>query len=127
MRKGGSNMPKTQADRVLETLRGADGAWVRGAELLHPAVGGSRFGARILELRKRGYKIERRTDPKSAIHQYRLSSDTRIETQTVVESVGEFECTGCGYRVAIAGKQLLGGYVETYCGNENKKALFKSA
>lgn len=120
-------MPKTQADKVLDLLREAGGAWVRGAELLHPAVGGSRFGARILELRKRGYAIERRTDPKSAIHQYRLVADNRIATQTVAESVGEFECTSCGYRVAMASKQLLGGYVETYCGNENKKALFKSA
>lgn len=120
-------MPKTQADRVLELLREAGGSWVRGAELLHPAVGGSRFGARILELRKRGYNIERRSDPKSAIHQYRLVSDNATAPTVVRESVGDYECTTCGYRVAIIGTQLLGGYLETYCNNENKKALFKTA
>lgn len=118
----------TNAERVLDTLREAGGSWVRGAELLHPSVGGSRFGARILELRKRGFSIDTRSDPDgSALHQYRLKNDARVESATVRESVGDYECTGCGYRIAFAAKQLLGDYTEAYCFGENKRALFKRA
>lgn len=124
---GGHMAKQTNADRVLGLLTEAGGAWVRGAELLHPAVGGSRFGARILELRKRGYNIERRSDPKSALHQYRLVSDKRVDSSTVRQSVGEYECMGCGYRIVFGGKELLGGFIENYCGNENKRAVFKLA
>lgn len=61
---------KPSAKRVLDELRLYDGGWVRGAELA--AVGGFRFGGRIHELRQMGYVIERKSDPTSAVDQYRL-------------------------------------------------------
>ncbi len=56
---------------VLYVLRAADSGWVRGVDLAE--VGGFRFGGRIHELRHDfGYRIERRSDPRSAVDQYRL-------------------------------------------------------
>lgn len=65
------------ARRVLERLRLANGAWVRGIDLAHPDVGGLRFGGRIHEIRRAGYRIEDRPDPsgKTAVHQYRYVAE----------------------------------------------------
>lgn len=64
---------KPSCARVLARLRAAGGAYVRGLDLASPDVGGLRFGGRIHELRHDyGYVIERRSDPKSAVDQYRL-------------------------------------------------------
>ena len=60
----------TARGRVLDLLDHARGEWVTGVALA--GVGGYRFGARIHELRQDGWVIERRTDPRSAVDQYRL-------------------------------------------------------
>jgi hypothetical protein len=63
---------KPTCKRVLERLRAAESGWVRGLDLAAPDVGGLRFGGRIHELRAMGYVIERRSDPRSSVDQYRL-------------------------------------------------------
>jgi len=70
----------TARERVLAQLRYAsvhaiDG-WESGVALAN--VGGYRFGARIHELRQDGYVIERRTDPRSAVDQYRLVEQAQL-------------------------------------------------
>ena len=64
----------TAKQRVLARLQEAHGAWISGIALAE--VGGYRFGGRILELRQDGHVIERRPDPRSAVHQYRLVEQT---------------------------------------------------
>jgi biotin operon repressor len=66
----------TARERVLLRLRYADGGWLSGIALAD--VGGYRFGARIHELRQDGYVIERRTDPHSAVDQYRLVESVQL-------------------------------------------------
>ena len=62
---------KPSARRVLNVLLAAKGGWVRGRDLAE--VGGYRFGGRLYELRHQyGYTIERRSDPRSAVDQYRV-------------------------------------------------------
>lgn len=68
---------KPSCKRVLARLRASDGGWVRGNELAE--VGGFRFGGRIHELRHDyGYTIERRSDPRSAVDQYRLVEELTL-------------------------------------------------
>lgn len=66
---------KPSTRKTLERLRAAEGGWVRGNDLA--LVGGYRFGGRIHELRRMGYQIERRSDPNSAVDQYRLVEQPR--------------------------------------------------
>jgi hypothetical protein len=62
---------KPSARRVLNVLLAARGGWVRGHDLAE--VGGYRFGGRLFELRHQyGFAIDRRSDPRSAVDQYRL-------------------------------------------------------
>lgn len=66
---------KTQRARLLNVLVEAHGEWVPLPEIL--SLGIAQFGARILELRRTGFKIENRTerDDAGAIHSwYRLVS-----------------------------------------------------
>jgi hypothetical protein len=56
---------------VLNTLTQAKGGWVSGNTLV-AAGAGYRFGARILELRKKGYPIEARPSKDSKVFDYRL-------------------------------------------------------
>jgi hypothetical protein len=61
---------KPTCKAVLDRLKSADGGWVPGNALADAA--GWRFSARIYELRQMGHVIERRSDPRSAVDQYRL-------------------------------------------------------
>lgn len=62
---------KPSCARVLTRLQSASPNWVRGVELAAPDCGGLRFGGRLHELRAMGHRIERRSDPRSAVDQYR--------------------------------------------------------
>ena len=129
----------TNKSRIMDVFRSADGEWVRGARLLHPEVGGSRFGARIEELRRDGFNIERRRDPNgSALHQYRLvSSAKRIveEAPRMTEPKPEamqpaakpilWRCSICDYQTPVIEIPLLGNFSVGYCPNEKKKVPFK--
>lgn len=59
---------------MLAVLRDHSGEWVDGMDLMNAAVGGTRAGGRIEELRKAGWNIESRPDPRPYIApwQYRL-------------------------------------------------------
>lgn len=58
----------TRRELVLRALqraqasaeKGSGDGWVCGRSLMHPTVGGNRFGARLHELRERGHGIERK-------------------------------------------------------------------
>ena len=50
----------TQRSRILELLTSAGGTWVPLPKILELKI--SQFGARILELRRSGLKIENRTE-----------------------------------------------------------------
>ncbi|CAB4199542.1 hypothetical protein UFOVP1336_48 [uncultured Caudovirales phage] len=86
---------QTRADKILALLQHAGGQWVYGASLLSPEVGGSRFSARIEELRKKGHRIEGKPDPRAnhALWQYRiLSGDGSAEE---VAAKPKWACAGC--------------------------------
>lgn len=61
---------ETARDRVLNALQG--GEWVSWKVL--DRVGGNRYSARVLELKRLGYMIESRPDPSGDGQQYRLVS-----------------------------------------------------
>ena len=63
---------KPTCKAVLARLRAADGAWISGNRLFE--VGGTRYGARVFELRHlHGHVIERRSARNgSAVDEYRL-------------------------------------------------------
>ena len=70
---------RSQADRILQRLIAAQGAWVPMPELAHVGAGGpDRFcmvHSRAADLRKRGYIIEQRTPPTAknpSASEYRL-------------------------------------------------------
>ena len=70
----------TARQRALDALRVGtmrNDGWVSGNFLAIHA--GYRFGARIHELRTDGYVIERSTDPRSAVDQYRLVESVQLE------------------------------------------------
>jgi len=100
----------TNASRILKVLRDADGQWVSGLALMRPDVGGSRFSARIEELRRKDHVIEGRRSERGAVWEYRLKKDATKGTfrQVVIEDdiayvrmaiargfVG-WKCGGCG-------------------------------
>ena len=62
----------TRKQAVLAYLQAHPNQWVAGMELMNAEVGGTRAGARIMELRQEGYEIERRSSERSAVHEYRL-------------------------------------------------------
>lgn len=101
----------TNASRILKVLRDADGQWVSGLALMRPDVGGSRFSARIEELRRQDHVIEGRRSERSAVWEYRLKKDGTKETfrEVVIENDVAFfrttdaprgfvgwKCGGCG-------------------------------
>ncbi len=59
---------KPSTARCLACLRG--GEWVSGNQLFE--VAGTRYGARLFELRQEGHVIEKRPAPHSAVPQYRI-------------------------------------------------------
>jgi len=59
---------KPSTSRCLARLRG--GEWVSGNQLFE--VAGTRYGARLFELRQEGHVIEKRPAPRSAVPQYRI-------------------------------------------------------
>jgi len=61
----------TRKELVLDYLQARAGQWVPGLELMNQFVGGTRASARIFELRREGYNIERRTSQRSAVDEYR--------------------------------------------------------
>jgi hypothetical protein len=65
---------KPSALRVLDCLRakGTQGATTH--DLCQPEVGGIRFGARLMELRKAGYEITSQRESKGS-HRYTLVSE----------------------------------------------------
>lgn len=65
---------KTRKELVLDYLTAHKREWVPGLDLMNQYVGGLRAGARIFELRKEGYEIERRTSKTSDVDDYRLVS-----------------------------------------------------
>lgn len=48
---------KTQAQKILEVLQKANGAWVKGTHFLREMYL-SQYHARIFDLQKKGYEIE---------------------------------------------------------------------
>lgn len=60
--------------QVLRALRSAGSRGACTAELCQPAVGGARFGARILELRDAGCQIDGRRE-RAGSHRYWLRSE----------------------------------------------------
>ena len=66
---------KPTCKAVLDRLRAADGAWISGNRLFE--VGGTRYGARVFELRHLyGHAIERRSARNgSAVDEYRLVTE----------------------------------------------------
>jgi hypothetical protein len=68
-------MAQTRRDLVLAYLQRHAGQWVAGMELMNAEVGGIRAGARVFELRRLGYTIERRSSRRSAVDEYRLVVD----------------------------------------------------
>lgn len=62
--------PTPNARKVLEVFVASNYGWVRGGRLVE--VGGTRFGARLFELKEFGYAHEKRHDPTSAQPMYRL-------------------------------------------------------
>ena len=67
----------TAAQRVLARLMASEGQWVAGRELFGPDVGGIRYTARIFDLRRDGWVIEKRPDPRSSVPQWRLVPQDR--------------------------------------------------
>lgn len=62
---------KPSTRRALALLTSADGAWLSGNRLFE--VSGTRYGARLFELRAMGYVIEKRPAPNgSHVPEYRL-------------------------------------------------------
>ena len=62
---------KPSTRKVLDIFAASGYGWVRGQTLM--LQGGSRFGARLHELRRdHGWDHETRPDPTSAMPQYRL-------------------------------------------------------
>ena len=56
--------------KVYDIFAAAGFGWVRGSTLL--MQGGSRFGARLYDLKQHGWAHETRHDPTSSMPQYRL-------------------------------------------------------
>lgn len=65
----------TRRDLVLAYLQRHANRWVAGMELMNDEVGGIRAGARIFELKRLGYAIERRSSARSSVDEYRLVVD----------------------------------------------------
>lgn len=81
-------------ERVLEVLREADGQWVPAWRLSQPHVGGHRFGARLKELRDRGYRIEVRPAAGStSVYEYRLVGEPLPQVR-----YRSLYCDACGWR-----------------------------
>jgi len=87
-----SEEKRTRAEKIHDLLLAAGGQWVYGSELLSWEVGGSRYSARIEELRKAGHHIESRPDPRPshALWQYRLLTG---EQPAPLREV--WQCQGC--------------------------------
>lgn len=65
---------KPSTARVLDRLRAAGGAWVSGNRLFE--VGGTRYGARLFELRGMGFDIQKRPAPNgSHVPEYRIQEE----------------------------------------------------
>lgn len=117
----------TNKDRCLSVLRSASGGWVAGATLLKPDVGGSRFGARIEELRKLGHLIESSRDPGgSALFRYRLVEEAGNvpEPEPIRAAPVLWECTKCGERIAmISATTISDRYATGHCPRDGKAIL----
>ncbi len=87
-----SEEKKTRAEKILDLLYDAGGQWVYGSALLSWEVGGSRYSARIEELRKSGHHIESRPDPRPdhALWQYRL-----LRGEQPAPPKEMWQCQGC--------------------------------
>ena len=78
----------TRAERVLAYLSARPNTWVAGMELMTAEVGGTRAGGRMLELKRKGHRIESRPDPlkRSNVWQYRLVVDVKPEQTSLFGS-----------------------------------------
>lgn len=101
---------ETNKSRIIKALTDAQGQWVGGSTVM--AVGGSRFSARIEELREEGYVIEGRRNDRYALWDYRLAMLQPIPTPPT-----EWECTqkDCHYRVALVIPTISDYYGNAYC------------
>jgi hypothetical protein len=74
---------KPTTARCLARLRQADGGWISGNFLFQ--VGGTRYGARLFELRGEGFVIEKRPAPNgSHVPEYRLVEERQLTLDDVV-------------------------------------------
>ena len=91
--------------------------------MLHPEVGGSRFGARVEELRRLGHNIEASRDPSgSALFRYRLVAEAGNVRHP--EAPTMWRCTKCKTEIAIiASTTVSDEYAVGYCPTDGKAIL----
>lgn len=113
---------ETNKSRILKLLRDAQGSWVTGSRVME--VGGSRFSARIEELREDGYKIEGKRNDRFALWDYRLEM---IQEKPLPPAL--WECTGgsCHYQIAMVIPTIAENYGTGYCPQHGKTTFRRAA
>lgn len=95
----------TRKEATLSYLSKREGQWVPGLELMNERVGGLRAGARIYELRKEGYQIDKRPSKTSDVDEYRLSGKDSIAIEVPVPYVSWSAHRG-GFKALLNGAHL---------------------
>lgn len=99
------NSRSTQRDRLLQFLISAHGAWIPLPQILELKI--SQFGARLLELRRLGYRIVNRTENVNGkkYSWYRLETATKTGQRPEHENIAP-ATTGCSFpEFGILGKE----------------------
>jgi hypothetical protein len=113
---------ETNKTRILKLLTDAQGSWVGGSAVM--AVGGSRFGGRIEELREAGYKIEGKRNERYALWDYRLEM---IQEKPLPPALWKCTGGGCHYQVAMVIPTIADNYGTGYCPEHGKSTFRKEA